>query len=485
MPRVIAMGCAVTLAVGAFLSSIEDATARHEYRVIPGETSYYNSDRPSVSANGRFIAFASNADNFTHADNGPDMSDVFVRDRRRNRTVLVSRATGRYGKGFTTADQPAISASGRYVVFTTYEAYGFKCASGRCTNVYRRDLKTRKTVLVSRADGSQGRPAGHAATHPAISTTGRYVVFLSRGDSTPFGLSGDRTGDVFVRDLKTNRTTLASKTDGHDGAPMEPGKDVNRGDDIRPSVSADGRYVAFGSDAPNVGIKGKGKLSIYVRDLKMGRTILVSRADGSAGAPLESATEPRISSNGRFVAFTSKSDVFVRDIRRERTHLVSRRGKGRLSREGVATSPAISRDGSSVVFAFKPRGKSNPNSPQVYMADRKRKKIRLITRRSGRHGKPFRYGAPAEPAISDTGRLVAFSKSRNWAYVHAHGSGAKRFNVIMRQIYAHSVRYSTTRMISCASGRCLTRGIFGITAGEDEMGEIEFDDDDDMFLGGE
>ncbi len=481
MLRTILAVCAAALVVGAFLPSVEDSDARHEDKVTPGEPGYENSDRPSISASGRFIAFASDSGNFTHADNAT--SDVFVRDRKRNRTSLVSHATGLNGKGFKYADQPAISANGRYVVFTTYEAYGFQCVSKSCTNIYRRDLKTHRTVLVSRADGVHGRPAEHA-THPAISTTGRYVVFLSRGNSTPFGLIGERTGDVLLRDLKKNKTTLVSRVGGHDGVPMKPGKETAWGDDIRPSVSANGRFVAFSSNAPNVGIKRKGRSNIFVRDLKMGRTTLVSRTDGPTGAPARSATEPRISSNGRSVAFTSKSDVFVRDLKREKTYLISRRGKGRLSRKGKASWPTISRNGSRIAFAFKPKNKRGLNIPQIYLADRKRGKISLITKRAGKHGKPFRYGAPDEPVISDSGRIVAFSRSRNWALRHAFGQEAKQFEVIMRQIYSHSVRYSTTRMISCASGGCRARGIFGITAGEGSLEEVEneYYTHDDMFI---
>jgi Tol biopolymer transport system component len=103
-----------------------------------------------------------------------------------------------------------------------------------------------------------------------------------------------------VRDLKTNRTVLASRAQGRHGA-------AANGDSSNPSISADGRYVAFESYASNLGPADNGTVpDVFVRDLRSGRVFLASRgADGGPAANAPSA-DPSISSDGRFVAFDSR-----------------------------------------------------------------------------------------------------------------------------------------------------------------------------------
>src|SRR6185436_11615711 len=111
------------------------------------------------------------------------------------------------------------------------------------TSIYVRDLQTNSTTLVSRATGT-GASAGSAAINPAISADGRVVVFESGATNLDPG-DTDTTTDVYVRDLQTNETTLASRAVGAAGA-------KGNGASSAPSISADGLSVAFHSAATNL-----------------------------------------------------------------------------------------------------------------------------------------------------------------------------------------------------------------------------------------
>ncbi|HSR95356.1 MAG TPA: hypothetical protein VLK56_10870, partial [Solirubrobacterales bacterium] len=133
---------------------------------------------------------------------------------------------------------------------------------------------------------------------PAISADGRYVAFASKAKNLG-GSDEDGIEDVFVRDLKTSRTVLVSRAEGKHGA-------AGNGDSSNPSISADGRYVAFESYASNLGPADDSAVpDVFVRDLHSGRVFLASRDAGEHAANGPSA-DPAISGDGRFVAFDSR-----------------------------------------------------------------------------------------------------------------------------------------------------------------------------------
>src|SRR5262245_44045876 len=172
------------------------------------------STEPAISADGRFVAFQTRASNLDPAD-GDTTADVYVRDLQTNTTTLVSRASGTDGaKANDISAHPAISADGRFVAFETFATnldptFDFK------DHVYVRDLQTNTTTLVSRASGADGAVgAGSSAT---ISADGRFVAFSS-ADTNLDPADNDQVQDVFVRDLQTNTTTLARRASGAGGA---------------------------------------------------------------------------------------------------------------------------------------------------------------------------------------------------------------------------------------------------------------------------
>jgi Tol biopolymer transport system component len=247
--------------------------------------------------------------------------------------------------------RPAVNADGQVVAFDSIATNLVKRDRNRSADIFVRDRSTGKTTLASVSTaGVQGN--GDSA-RPDVSADGRYVAF----DSTSTNLvdAPDHNGsfDVFVRDRETGTTTLVSQT---------PSGAAGNNDSFGPSISADGRFVAFNSDATDLTRQAvTGARDIFVRDMVTGKTHVVSIGqDGSpAGVGANSAS---ISGNGRFVAFASFGsglvdgdtndafDVFVRDRKLGTTTRVSVDSQGGEA-NGGSSSPAISNDGQRVAFS--------------------------------------------------------------------------------------------------------------------------------------
>ncbi|HEX6208727.1 MAG TPA: hypothetical protein VF058_10280, partial [Actinomycetota bacterium] len=199
----------------------------------------------------------------------------------------------------TSAGQPAdswsygseISPNGRWVVFTS-ESTNLPGATGTHALVYVHDRETKKTRLVSK--NSAGEPANEWSFDGSISDDGRFVAFTSGATNLPGGTGTYEL--VYVHDRKTKKTRLVSKTSSGEPADSWSGES---------SVSSNGRYVAFDSEASNLpgGAAHTGNM-VYVHDRKAKKTRLVSKT--SAGAPADDDSDDgSISPDGRFVAFES------------------------------------------------------------------------------------------------------------------------------------------------------------------------------------
>jgi Tol biopolymer transport system component len=281
-----------------------------------------SSNSPSISADGRYVAFPSNASNLVAGDtNG--RSDIFVRDRQANTTTRVSVASdGTQGNGSSAF--PSISADGRYVAFVSYASNLVPGDTNGVWDIFVRDRQANTTTRVSVAsDGTQGNDSSY--TSPSISADGRYVAFLSFASNLVPG-DTNATIDVFVRDRQTDTTTRVSlATDGTQGNSASGW----------PSISADGRYVAFQSAASNL-VPGdtNGVSDVFVRDRQTDTTTRVNLAtDGTQGNG--DIIYPSISADGRYVAFESSAsnlvpgdtngveDVFVATLAQPNTTLAS------------------------------------------------------------------------------------------------------------------------------------------------------------------
>lgn len=306
----------------------------------------------SISAEGRIVVFASGASNLA-AEDGDAISDIFVRDLQANTTALVSRASGGGAKANADSFSPTVSADGRFVAFASNASNLHPDDGDTVTDVFVRDLQTGVTTLASRADGGAGAKGTAGAAAPKLSATGRFVVFSSNASNLSPD-DPDAAPDVYVRDLATGATILASRSET--GGPSD-------GDSFIPSISADGRFVAFGSSATNLSPADRDSVTdVYVRDIVANSTILVSRAGGPGGPKGNGfSDDPAVSADGRSVVFVSNAtnvhpddrdvvdDVFVRNIVTNETRLVSR-ASSLAKGAGFSVGPSIAGNGSAVTF---------------------------------------------------------------------------------------------------------------------------------------
>lgn len=379
-------------------------------------------DAPSVSADGRYVAFASDATNLVAKDTN-DFIDVFVRDRQTGRTTRVSvSSSGAQAVGASFA--PAISANGRYVAFTSYAANltaGDKNDATGGSDVFVRDLVAGTTARISTPN--RGGSANGESDFPTISADGRYVAF----DSVATNLvSGDENshGDVFRWDRATGKLARISTTAAGKGA-------VNGGSGLA-SISADGNRVAFVSAATNL-VSGDTNeiVDAFVKDLTTGKVVRVNRrADKTqTWGP---ADDPKISADGTKVAFSTSdqlaaadtdwtSDVYVRDLGSGRTTLVSgRTGTGTgPSVRGDSYGAAIGTDGRYVAFTSAAGDLLSTlagGGSQTYLKDLATGSVRLLS--VGRNG----------ALADDTGHAVAMSPDGTHLVFASNAQNLVRFD---------------------------------------------------------
>jgi Tol biopolymer transport system component len=350
------------------------------------------SNEAAISGNGRYVAFQSYADNLSTQDDD-DSGDVFVHDRRTGKTKLVSiRPNGVAGDDHSTS--PSLSSDGRFITFES----AANTLSGRdnnlVTNVFVKDMVTGRLRLAGvRSDGD---PANNSTFQPAISASGRFVAFTSNADNLPSGDSA--INQIYVHDLEGGTTRLISKRSN--GTPGDASSS-------HPSMAASGQYVAFESAADNLsGVDDDGFDDVFVHDRETGATRLVSRRTNGDPATGNSSRTASISGNGRYISFESDADnlsglddddhrsIYVRDMERGRTTLVSVRSNGD-SGDHKSGDASISADGRYVLFESRSTNLSNADSDaggpdfplrDVFIHDRGMGRTRLLS--IGHDGSP-------------------------------------------------------------------------------------------------
>lgn len=265
---------------------------------------------PTISADGRYVAFRSVAHNLMDPDPGCSDACLYVRDLNDNSTILASRADVTKGDlPATTPGDGRISPDGKFVVFMSLDANLTKEALGYgTTRVYIRNLKKRTTRLVS--VNKDGADANGGSLNPVVSKGGRYVAFESSAtDLTPDTVPGGGCSYIFVRDMTDGKTTLASVSS--DGVPPEAGVNSSY-----PRISDDGQLITFQSYArslTNDSGMGSGYNHVFLFNLNTHTTTLVSR--NQAGVPADQETDDgAISPDGKFVAFYSAAGNFAYTI---------------------------------------------------------------------------------------------------------------------------------------------------------------------------
>ena len=285
---------------------------------------------PALSGDGQIVAFASQASNLVAGDTN-DAEDVFVYDRAAKTTTRVSVGPGGAQAGGDSYD-PALSADGRYVAFASDAADLVAGDTNHATDVFLYDRTAKTTTRVSVGPG--GVQGEGVSANPSLSGDGGVVAFLSLAHNLAVGdTNGDDVADVFVRDLKTG-TTAEVRTSRGAGPPGD-------GPSAAPALSADGRSVAFASTATNL-VPGdtNGVADAFVFDRLSGTIDRVSAGVGGAQADRDSAT-PSISADGRFVAFASDATNLVpADTNRRTDTFVRDRRLGTTTRVNLGTPPA-------------------------------------------------------------------------------------------------------------------------------------------------
>lgn len=347
------------------------------------------SRQAAVSADGRYVAFQSKADNLVPGDSNekedvfvhdrtsgttervsllpsggqfndlcgdPSLSDdgflvafegrqsdtdaVWVRDRILGTTEPISGAAGLDGRCFA----PAISGNGRWVAFLR--------DNGESQLVYAWDRVGAQLLLISRNDA--GQPADGACYAPSISRDGRWITFASIASNLVGDDSNDKI-DVFVHDrLAATTRRVSVRSDGAEG----------NDDSVEPAIAADGRWVAFASKAEDlVAGDDNGKSDVFVHDLQTGTTTRHS-VDPQGNEVDKESWLPVLSADGTWLVFSSlsddlapgdtngKEDVFCRDLVAGTTRRVSL-ALGGGDPDEFCTAPALAADAPVVAFTAK------------------------------------------------------------------------------------------------------------------------------------
>jgi Tol biopolymer transport system component len=262
---------------------------------------------PVSSSDGRFVLFASTADNLSLTTNGhptisatPSHYNIYLRDRQNNRTTLVSFDSSGTAGASDNCTPTGISADGRYALFESSATNLVSGATNGLSQIFIRDLLNANTILIS--IGTNGVVGNGSSRSSMLTPDGRFVAFASEASNL---VPGDTNGipDVFVRDIRASFTILASP-----GA-ISTNINLHIGGSESPVITPDGRYVAFYSTATNVAPQATPDGNIYLRDVVAARTTWVSAAARSTlKMATLSLTNPVshshvISADGRYIAY--------------------------------------------------------------------------------------------------------------------------------------------------------------------------------------
>jgi RHS repeat-associated protein len=304
------------------------------------------SDQPSISADGRYVAFRSAATNLITGDTNAK-TDIFVKDRTTGAIERVSVSSS--GTQSTNdSDSPALSSDGRYVAFASTATNLVTSDTNAKADIFLRDRQTSTTTRLSVS--TSGTQSNNTSELPDVSDDGNRITFSSTATNL---VTGDTNAvrDVFVRDRAAVTTTRVSvSTSGTQATNLSE----------HPAISGDGTTIAFESTATNL-VSGdtNAKRDIFTRKLATNTTTRVSLTDTGAQTSADSLS-PAISTSGSLIAFSTTGaivtddfngvgDVFVRDTGAATTRRIS---LGTMSQEGngASTAPALNADGSVTTF---------------------------------------------------------------------------------------------------------------------------------------
>ena len=364
------------------------------------------SDGAAISADGRYVAFASDSTNLVSGDTN-DRDDIFVRDTQTNSTSRVSLSSTS-AEADSDSQNPAISGDGRYVAFASLATNLVTGDTNNAWDIFVHDRQTGQTSRVSVASG--GTEGNGESRSPAISADGRYVAFRSLASNLVTN-DTNNGNDIFVHDTQTGHTSRVSiASDGTEANDDSGGV----------AISADGRFVTFYSAATNlVSNDNNARRDIFVHDTQTGTTTRVSVASDGTESNWNS-WNPAISADGRYITFSSEAttlvsddengtteDIFLHDTQTQTTTLISRADDGSKGNDD-STFPAISDDGRFITY----HSRANSLTPEethdqenVFLYDQQLGTTKLVSVTLSGDGTDYEA---IFPVISGDGQFIAF-----------------------------------------------------------------------------
>jgi Tol biopolymer transport system component len=303
------------------------------------------SHSPKLSADGRYVAFLSNATNLV-ANIVSNGFHIYLRDLQSNSTALVDADTNGMGSIDFEGAIPVLSADGGVVAFSGLDGKLIAGDNNTALDVFLRNTINGTTELISRRDQAVSSQSGSGVSqfsHLSLSEDGRLIAFVSHAsDLVPNDTN--QTMDVFVHDLAAASNRLVSfGVNGHSARSGWSGS---------PVISGDGRFIAFVSTATNiVTLANNQRAQIFRYDLQTGSNILVTVNSLGTQPGIGSSSAPRISHDGRFITYqTSAANLgsaagvyrFDADLR---TNVY-------LPSSVVNLAPSMSRDGHRVAYSL-------------------------------------------------------------------------------------------------------------------------------------
>lgn len=424
---IIFIALALLQITGQFASAEQPTVANARISMgYDGSQANGHSFNPTISNNGRFVVFTSDATNLVPGDTNGKL-DVFVFDLQTEIMERVSTASngleGNAHSGFDNLSN--ISNDGRYVVFSSdatnlvendtnvfcrvWENDSEKIIN--CEDVFVKDRLTNETRLVS--VDSEGVQGNGLSGLPSISADGRYATFMSLADNLVEN-DNNNTYDIFIHDLQTGETKRVSIAS--DGTEANGASVIN-------TISANGRYVVFETFASNLAPEDTdNQLGVYMHDLQTGDTLHIS-----VGFP-ESiynrlSLMPDVSADGRYISFVSglndgighNLNIYRRDRQAGTTEIVSVATDGHTGNKDSQWS-SISDDGQWIAFTseadnlVEAGGSVCAECENIYLKNMTTGELTLITKNSaGDYSSGMNFGTVF--LSGDGNRLVFDSTS--------------------------------------------------------------------------
>jgi Tol biopolymer transport system component len=399
-----------------------------------------DSRSPSVSVDGHYTAFCSDAANLVAGDTN-SVADIFLANRETGEVRRVSLAPGGIQPN-DWSDLPGLSGDGRLLVFRSAASNLVAGDTNGCTDIFLLDLTTGALSAISTLPG--GTKANGASSDPVISADGNWIAFASTATNLVAGDTNSLT-DLFLFNRAQGTLTRIAPATG-----VQP-----NGASDSPAISPDGRFVAFRSLASNLVANDTNRqadIFVYDRTTHAIERTSVSTLGVQGNAASGSDCAPAMSGDGRFVAFRSVAtnlatgdtngcaDIFLRDRQARTTSRISLTAAGQATLESGARGLAISTSGRLIVFTSSaPLVADDTNGVRdVFAYDHQSSAtVRISQRLDGAQGDADSGAAERGVAMSSDGRYIAFD---SLARLTANDLNGKR------DIYLHDLQaeWSTT-----------------------------------------